>query len=310
MLLIVVTVRPPAVAAVRISFLENSNSLKETVGFLKLRGCSAENCDAFTTAVQKYFHAAFDYDLSGFPRSTNGTYTFGSISNLVAALPRPFDYSRHAWGISCYDTVILLANGRLRMAQGPDQALGTFFAPARSTNDSYSIRPVSTPREAFLACCPPWDRELTDPVLPEAVREARVCLMPALYRFYRLPDAANGKTLPQDVLSGLRAAWKEEGLAFPKRFKIVMCHAADPSQGWFFTYHAGLIFAGNDNGYTYIEKSGGAGPFVRIDFAAEQDLKVYLRSAARGTGGNHFVSINDEEFQELDLVQTINLTRQ
>jgi hypothetical protein len=293
---------------VRVSFLQDSNALKETVGFLKLRGCAAENCNVLTTAVKEY--GPFDYDLTGFPPSTNGTYTFASMSNFVSALPRPFDYSRHAWGLTCYDTVVLLANQELRMAQGPDQRLGTFFAPARTTNDSYSISPVSTPREAFLLSCPIWDRQLIDPVLPEAVREARVCLMAAFYRFYRLPNTATLKTIPRDVLGGLRAAWKEEGLAFPKTFKIVLCHAADPPQGWFFTYHAGLLFNRKDTGYTYLEKSGGAGPFVRIDFESERDLMIYLRSAARGTGGRHFVSLNDEEFQELDSVEAIDLTKQ
>src|SRR5258708_18871545 len=181
-LLILVLARFAAVGAVRLSFLEETNVLNETISALKRLGCSSQNCSAFGAAVQNYFSVSFNYDLSRFPSATNGFYSFASMSNLVAALPRPLDYTTHSWGLNCYDTVILLCGGELSLAQGPDQTLGTFFAPERTTNNVYHVRPASTPREAFFISCPVWYRELTDPVLPEAVREARFSLMPALYR--------------------------------------------------------------------------------------------------------------------------------
>jgi hypothetical protein len=289
-----------AIGAVRLSFLEETNVLNETISLLKRQGCSSQNCNAFGAVVQKYFASSFDYDLSRLPAATNGFYSFASMSNLVAALPRPLDYTSHSWGVNCYDTVILLCGGELRLAQGPDETLGTFFAPERTTNNVYHVRPASTPREAFFICCPLWCRELTDPVLPEAVREARFSLVPALDRFYRLPEAGTPKTLSQDMLGCLKAAWKQEGITFPKRFKVVLCHECDPNQGCFYTCHAGLLFRNESAGYMYIEKSGGRGPFVRLDFGREEDLLLWLESYLRATTASHFVTFNGDGFKALE----------
>lgn len=310
MVLVLVLLRFAAVGAVRLSFLEETNVLNETISLLKRQGCSSQNCSAFGAAVQNYFPISSDYDLSRFPSVTNGFYSFASMSNLVAALPRPLDYTGHSWGLNCYDTVILLCGGELGLAQGPDQTLGTFFAPERTTKNAYNIRPASTPREAFFISCPLWSRELKDPVFPEAVREARFSLMPALYRFYRLPEATPKKALSEDVFDSLKAAWKQEGITFPKRFKVVLCHLCDPNQGWFYTCHAGLLFGNESAGYMYIEKSGGAGPFVRLDFEQEQDLLRWLESSLRGMGERHFASFNEGGFQALEPFRTGDLTSQ
>lgn len=298
-----------ASGAVRISFLADTNALADTVALVRSNGCSEENCAAFARAVEHYFSTPFDLDLSKCPASTRGFYSFASVSNLMSAVPCPLDEARHPWELNCFDTVILLAGGLLHMNQGPDEKRGTFLAPSRRdlTNSVYDIRPEATPRAAFLASYPDWAREVTDQALPSASRDARVCLAAALYRFFRLPEAVTEGALRSAVLAGLRDAWKEEGMTFPQQFEVVLCHEATLPQPFFYTVHTGLLYPRTGGGYTYIEKAGGLGPFVRLDLDSKDSLLIWLAGAFRGVGQpespRRFVTFNDREIRPLEIVK-------
>ncbi len=293
-----------AAGAVRVSFLAEKSAVEDTVAFLRSNRCPQENCDAFERAAERYFSVPFDFDLSKFPPPSKGFYTFASVSNLVAALPYPPDGVHHPWELNCFDTTILLTGGLLRMRQGPDERFGTFLAPCPTlTNNIFEIRPSATPREAFLASCPQWCREVTDVALPRVTRDARTSLTAALYRFYRLPESANEKTLREEILAGLRTAWKEEGMRFPNRFEVVLCHEVRLPQPFSFTCHASLLYRRQGGGYTYIEKAGGCGPFVRLDLEDRGSLLDWLAGTFKAIGdpgsSQRFATFNDTEIRAL-----------
>lgn len=295
--------------AVRISFLSEKSALLDTAAFLKSNGCSQENCEAFEEAVKRYFSTPFGLDLSKFPALTNGFYSFASMSEVVAALPYPLDETRHPWGLNCFDTVILLAGGPLRLKQSPDERWGTFLAPCRRdlTNNIYDVWPEATPRQAYLRSCPEWARRATEETFPLAAREARVGLTAALYRFYRLPESVTQNTVCRDIHKSLRSAWNEEGLMFPERFEVVLCHEAKLPQPLCLTSHAGLLYRRKLNGYTFIEKSGGFGPFVRLDFDNRDDLLLWLVGEFGGTGEpgspRRFATFNATEIRALERIR-------
>lgn len=108
----------------------------------------------------------------------------------------------------------------------------------------------------------------------------------ALDRFYRLPDSVTLGTLSRDILHGLQGAWKELGLWVPQAFAVVLGHEVNLPQPYFLTCHAGLLYPRRDRGYTFMEKAGGFGPFVRRDLDHREDLLLWLEGSFRGTGNN------------------------
>lgn len=62
----------------------------------------------------------------------------------------------------------------------------------------------------------------------------------------------------------LRSNWRLEALKFPARFQLVLLHNVDRSERTIKTFHTALLFR-QRNGFTYLEKAGTRGPFVRLD---------------------------------------------
>ena len=82
-------------------------------------------------------------------------------------------------------------------------------------------------------------------------------------------------------------------ITFPKRFEVILCHNANPETRYFPTVHAGLLFH-SGTGYVYIEKTGGSGPFVRLDIEDKSDLIAWLSwKANKREVGYDFVTFSD-----------------
>src|SRR5439155_22075130 len=111
---------------VRMSFLNDPASLKETVDFLNHHGCEQQT-SRFRSVVESYYAEDFPLDRSKFPKGTDGFYTFDTMSNVVRALPHPLCDTKHTWGFNCYDTMILLAGSNLRIGLRPDANYGPFI---------------------------------------------------------------------------------------------------------------------------------------------------------------------------------------
>ncbi len=295
-----------ATAAVRASFLTESAAVRDTMDVLRSSGCTQDGTGAFQRAVDRYSSTTFDFDFSKFPKPRDGIYSFESAFGLVAALPHQLCETRHAYEFNCFDTIVALAGKVLRTSLRPNDIAGPFLVPYTPTNGSFTILPRATARDAFTLAYPPWYRDVTETALPESMRDARISLTAALFRCHMLPQSGTEETLRDGVLSALRSSWKQQDMKFPARFEVVLCHEVSLPQRWFVTAHAGLLFR-RGRGYTYVEKSGGSGPFVRLDFDDKADLLTWLSGMFRGAERlgytHHFVTFNDTKIGRLEFLK-------
>jgi hypothetical protein len=255
-----------AASTVRASFLMERAAMQDTLALLRGGGCTREATDTFRRAVERYNSSTFVFDFGKFPKSRAGFYEFESASALVAALPHKLANTQHAYEFNCFDTVVALSGDSLRTRVRPDELSGAYLVPYTPTNGVFRILPRATARDAFTLAYPKWYRDATQESLPKSMSDVRVSLVASLVRCHILPQSTTEKGLARAVMQALRASWAGQSLRFPRRFQVVLCHEVSLPQLWFVTAHAGLLFP-REHGFTYIEKAGGSGPFVRLDFA-------------------------------------------
>ena len=287
-------------AEVRVSFLQETNSLSQTVKFLIDSGCTKQGTTVFENAVRQYFKEPFTFDLSRFPKPTNGFYSFASPRDLIAAFPKKFPEPSLLSSFNCTDAVIALADGRLRTSARPDDVIGPILVTTYRTNHEV-VGFAATPRDAFNLGWASWYREVTDPLFPASMRDARMCLSPFLLQWYLLPLSADESTVEARVLEVLRTTWKREGLEFPSQFEVVLLFGADVSEHTIRTCHTGLLIE-DKHGCTYIEKAGKRGPFLRLDLDERSDLMPWLGvPVANCTNSScyHFATFGDRTIKKI-----------
>jgi hypothetical protein len=291
--------------AVRVSFLNDKESLRQSLEILRSSGCTQTAIVGFRRAVERYHANSFEFDVAKFPACRDGFYSFESASGLVAALPGQLCETQHAYELNCFDTVIGLAADRLRTRLQPDEIFGPILVSHTTTNGAFMILPVATARDAFALVYPAWYREVTEGAFPKSMHDARVSLTAALFRWYVLPLSTTEQGLGNDLFQTLRTSWSRLHIRFPRKFEVVLCHEVHFPERRFATSHAGLIFP-REKGYTYIEKSGGQGPFVRLDFDERADLLTWLAEMFRADKfgyTHHFATFNDTRIQMLQIAK-------
>ncbi|HEV2209881.1 MAG TPA: hypothetical protein VG167_13965 [Verrucomicrobiae bacterium] len=295
----------PKSAGVCISFLNEASALNSTMEFLKKHGCSGDGLLAFVRAVNYYNLLPFEVDRGKFPEAKNGFYSFQSMSQLIAALPSRLCEAPHPFEVNCYDTVIFLADGQLRSGLGPDDVFGWSAAPRIETNWTVTLSSVATAGDAYSWSCPPWYQELTRGFIPAGSLKSRTNLFVALFSFSPLPGHIPQESVPQKALETLRYNWKCQGILFPRNCEVVLCHKVRLDPPSMLTVHAGLLFTGATS-LMYIEKDGGFGPFVRLDFKSKADLLKWLSQEEYLSPGPEkemdmrtFVTFNQDDIEEL-----------
>jgi hypothetical protein len=295
-----------ATEAVRASFLTERAALQDTLAVLRSGGCTQEAADTFQRAVERYASSKFDFDSGKFPKSRDGFYRFESAAALVAALPHQLADTQHPYEFNCFDTVVALAGHSLRTSVRPDELAGPYLVPYTPTNGSFTILPRATPRDAFSLVYPGWYRDTTAEALPKVMRDDRISLTAALFRCHMLPQSTTEEGLARGTLEALKASWMRQGLSFPEQFEVVLCHEVSLPQRWFVTVHAGLLFP-RGRGFTYIEKAGGSGPFVRLDFDDRAALLTWFGKMFRGTERlgytHHFATFNNAKIEMVEFLK-------
>lgn len=286
---------------VRVSFLNNSEALQGTLNVLTNNGCSDQAVGIFSECVLHYYATSFEFNFSKFPRSQAGFYSFKTIQEFIAALPHRLPETQHAFDLNCFDMMIILANDKIKTALHPDDNFGPFLSSYTTTNGQ-GIAFAATARDAFNIVDPDWYRETTKPFFPDSVQAARICLTAELFRWHILPASTREQTLQAGVMSVLRTAWQREQIKFPQTFELVLCHGVHLPSLTVCTAHTGLLFH-HGKGYAYIEKAGGSGPFVRLDFDERSDLLPWLSASFNENEhkvGHLFATFNDTEIKSLD----------
>src|SRR6185436_6118003 len=130
-------------AEVRVSFLQDANSLKDTLDLLIQCGCTHEGTAVFKRAVQSYYSEPFEPNLSRFPIATNGFYTFGSPQALISAY---FERLDHSPGFNCADAIVALAERHLRTVSKPDDPIGPIWVSLPQSTNGLTAAEATTLR--------------------------------------------------------------------------------------------------------------------------------------------------------------------
>lgn len=289
---------PVIAGTVRVSFLNDTSSLNDTISILTNNGCSQEATSVFRRFVERYYAEGFQLDRSKFPELQGDSYSFSTMSNVVKALPHRLRDTDHSWDVNCFDTAILLANGQLQIGLGPDENFGPFMVSVTMTNGEEGITLAATARDAFSQMY----RDATDGMIPEAMQDARIGLTAEFFRWHLLPRSTTNATAERDVWTALRSDWRRAAVKFPERFQVVLYHKANLRAQNICTSHAGLLLR-REKGYTYLEKAGGKGPFVRLDFDERADLVPWMSAVFDERAKQNaalFVTFNDTDIVRLD----------
>jgi len=287
---------------VHVSFLNDTSALNDTVGILTHSGCGEEAARVFCRIVDSYYAKGLVLDLSKFPERRGGFYSFPTMKSLLAALPHRLCDTDHPWDINCFDTVIVLASDKLSAGLQPDENYGPFMVSKILTNGEEAITFTATAREAFELINSQWYRDWTDTVIPSGMQDTRICLTAELFRWHLLPKSTTDGTMEENVWAALRSDWRRAALRFPQGFQVVLTHKGDLQFHSICTHHAGLLLS-RGKGYAYLEKAGGKGPFVRLDFDDRDELMPWMSGVfgerERESGGL-FVTFNDTDIVRLD----------
>jgi hypothetical protein len=284
---------------VRISFLQQTDALQDTINFLNEHGISEPNTGIFKQAVSQYYAEPFIFNYEKFPEPTNGFYLFNSSKNLVAALANRLPATKHSFGINCMDTVVLLTGGQLQTRLHPDDIFGPFMV-SRDTTNGECVGFLATPRDAFSHMYQAYYLGETQEYFPQSMQDSRICVSAALFRWHILPMSCKEENIESMAFEVLRTTWKQETVRFPAQCEVVLVHNVSISQHTISMCHTGLLFH-NKDGYVYLEKAGGCGPFVRLDLDEKTDLLPWLAAANDESNSNsvQFATFNDTSINRL-----------
>jgi hypothetical protein len=290
----------------RLSFLMDESARRDTLTLLKQHGFRAGNIRRFSQEVERYYASPFVLDRTRFPAPEDGFYHLESVEELVGLFDKPLCETEHAFEFNCFDAVIALAMPQLESRIKVDQLMGPILVPHTTTNGTALTLPVATARDAFNQAYPEWYREFSANIFPTSLECGRVALTAALNRVHVLRISTDEANLQPAVREALQRDWRDHRLRFPSNAQIVLCHLVYFPGRWLRTSHAGVLMQ-NGQGYTYIEKAGGAGPFVRIDVPERAELMPWFAATfrkARAEGHTHlFVTFNDAEIKAQRLTQ-------
>ena len=261
----------------RVSFLQDTNALADTVTELQWAGFNPPSLVAFQRAVLRHNRDGIGIELSKFLPGTNGFFTFGSCAAFAQALPNRLWEAKHDCGLSCFDLVIMLLRDAAIKCEIPrdDGSEEGFVVPHRPTEQS-GLQPirVRTLAEAFASVRPSYYTSgvtsTTGLEWTDRHKALTVCLTE--YHEFAPSNQTSRPVLAASIMDRRLEAWRKRGFAFPVAARIVQLHVADLAKGLVVTWHCGLLVARKDGSFMYLEKANLRGPFIRIDLQDPTDL--------------------------------------
>jgi hypothetical protein len=282
---------------IRVSFLNDEASLDNSLRMLKTNGCTQTACDAFAKSVRHYYNSPFRLQLSAFPQPTNGFYSFDSAVAFTRALPHRLNDTQHPFDVNCF--FVVLALSKLNTSVRLDDSGHPLLAFVNVDGFNWRACPVATPRDAFSASYGPAYPGHVEKISGLRMTEAQMCLDACLHTVNVLPHGTKEDDLPKTILTLFKSRWAQQQIQFPQDTSVTMFHSVDLSKSFHVvTDHAGLLIP-TPGGYTYFEKAGGAGPFLRLDISEISDLITYNKSfitdQSRGDMTHYLMTVNDQE---------------
>lgn len=288
-----------AAAPVRVSFLDTDAAREDTLRILADAGCVPENLAALQSAIIHYYRTPLALDTSAFPPASDGFYEFASIGDFVAALgTHSLSYLDHAFEMNCADAALLLAGPDMGLTADLHTRGDPFFAIQIHPGGHEGLIPVPSLGEVYATAHPPGKPPFMAKTLGFEFSEKHRTLEAVFYQYQALPFDTVANTISNETRAALRRHWKRCGIRFPDPVALVMLHRASTLFHLVVTDHLGVQVK-REAGFLYLEKTGGRGPFLRIDIQDPADLAAYFSTMTWPDYPFNFMSVNDDLFLDV-----------
>lgn len=292
---------PLTAAPVRVSFLDTDAARADTLRILAKAGCDPANLDTIQKAIVHYYQTPLALDTSSFPPANNGFHEFASIGDFVSALgTNQLSYLDHSFELNCIDSALLLAAPEMEIAADMQPQAGPFLAIQVYSNYNEWLVPVASLGDVYATAHPPEKVPFILRAFGIDFPEKHKTLEAALYQYQTLPLGVAADTIAAETRATLRRHWKRCGIRFPAYVSIVQLHRARADYHLAVTDHFGALVP-RENGYMYLEKTGGRGPFLRIDLADPAEVAAYFSTVTWPDYPFNFMTTNDDLFLDVPL---------
>lgn len=276
-----------AESPIRLSFLNHTGTVQDTLDQLEIAGCGENALKGFRNLIHRQqLRLQIKPDVERNPDGTDMFYFDApgqlyakgapSYSELVQWHTRP---NQHA--LTCFDQALLL------LRDGPvfaGQAIEHFptkhfrrlelsskggvkqFKPLTlEFSGTVSGEDVLSPNLSYLMMTQLESRSTNELNLALSLRVARA--IPSHY--------ANTELALTQLFEKKMEWWKRDGLVFSEKVKVVLCHFVDLRGKYVGADHIGLLLP-KESGWMYLEKNGSMNPIVRIDFDQLEQLVDFM----------------------------------
>ncbi len=288
-------------APVRVSFLDTDAAREDTLHAFAAAGCDTPSLAALRDAITHYYRAPLALDTSAFPPARDGFRDFASIADFLSALgTNQLSFLDHPFELNCFHAALLLAAPEMTLAAELENRDSTYVAIQVTPNFNEWAMPVTSLADIYAIAHPdPYEASLRTLCGMDFPRPHRT-LLAAFYQFHPLPLSTSSNTIAAETQATLRRHWQRCGIRFPDNLSLVMLHRASPQYHLAVTDHMGVLLP-QTNGWLYFEKTGGKGPFLRLDVQDPADIAAYFRTATWPDYPFNFMSLNDTAFLEVPL---------
>ena len=288
-------------APVRVSFLDTDGAREDTLRILVEAGCDPVNLDALQKAMVHYYQSPLALDTSLFPPANNGFHEFTSIGDFVSALgTNQLSYLDHPFELNCIDAALLLSAPRMNIAATLQAQNATYLAIQVRDNYNEWLVPAASLADVYATAHPPGTMPFMTRAFGIEFPAKHKTLEAAFYQYQTLPLGTMPDTIAPAVQNALQHHWNRCGIQFPSQISLIMLHRARADYHLVVTDHFGVLVK-RENIFTYLEKSGGRGPFLRIDVQDPTDVAAYYSTITWPDYPFNFMSINDKPFLHVPL---------
>jgi hypothetical protein len=301
-------------AEIRVSFLSDTNVLADTCKQLRDNGTPESAIAIFRQAVHFHNFKGLGLDLSQFPERNQGFYTFGGIDEFTTSLSQRLWEADHFYSLTCFDMLLLCLRNSGLYCDIPEACReNPIIVPFRRSMDSgLEFIKTTSLSNAFTLTCPPAYTSAVHDACGMTYDNSHIAMLVCLKQLHMLPQQAlspNNK-VEDSIMKKRISLWKKDSLAFPENAQVILLHNTVSRPKSVVASHCGLLIPLPQNGFMYLEKAGGCGPFLRIDIDDPKDLlprfSLYESWDQKSSPSSRFVSINN---QVLGIIKPMKLKK-
>jgi hypothetical protein len=269
---------------IRLSFLDDNQTLTDTCGLLRTHGVSEKAVMEFRHLVENHNEGGNGVVTNRFPAKNTGWYKFHTLSELTNRQSCEFARTPGKTTLVCYDVVGLLLYGggstadKLYVKFDSKEILQVSFDRKKIENAD-----IETFRTGIGLLFPANGYEYLVG-RPRSESETKLGLSLRAPRKIRPGETETDATLQARFIKHIKALG-QDGFQFSTNTQLGMVFYVDAKRGFIKAEH-GFICLRSGNKLTTLEKTSPTGPYVRGEFESEEDLAAYASMAERADTNN------------------------